>query len=220
MKKIILLPLLLAVSLSCFAPSTQVMINSHGWSRIITSGEDRCVQECVRVTILKLTLERMIQYECYHERNGRSHCNIFARDILDNRSNYYYANHYGALCSDFALDISSVFPTTASIFCTRIDVAYDRALIAAKRGLIQSLTMHEAFDLAARGFVIWCISKKYNHECIVYPDFRRWIPERGCRIAQAGHYNCIRDISHFMVFGKHYLDPDIKFYLFSYKKIG
>lgn len=212
MKKVILILTLLTISFSAFAPESQPVIDSHYWPPYRLPAQ---VTTDIRVFQLQMSLMRMVTIPCYHRQGKLTFCNVGARDLLDNRNHSYWGKTYGFMLDDFALDLSPVFPTAFSILRLSIKDAYSAALKAVWQKRIERITCRQAYERARRGEIVWVISAKYNHEAIVYPDMRPWNDERGCRIAQCGYYNTIRDISHKFVFGKRWKDPEIMFIVFK-----
>jgi hypothetical protein len=91
--------------------------------------------------------------------------------------------------------------------------SYKKALVAAEKGLIRSVSAFEAQEIANHGKIVWGTSKKYNHEFLVYPG--EWSDTEGCWVAQAGESNGIFRISAPEVFRKNWNDPEIKYYAFE-----
>jgi hypothetical protein len=196
-----------------------ISINSNTLQKVFS---DNLTIINIHLFCLKDTLQKMIQIDDYKViyKNGkfyRSFCNVASRDALDNRDHSTWGRHYGFYLDDISLDISNVFPTAFSILRYSIHEAYIKVMQGIKNGKIESVNAKEAYELAKVGEVVWVISDKYNHEGIIYPDQRRWIPERGCRFAQCGKYNTIRDISHKYCFGKWWKDPEIKYIHFYWR---
>jgi hypothetical protein len=187
-----------------FAP---LDIDSRAWLSLPAPDQ---AQIDIRVMELKRTLEKMISIDCYKPDGKYTYCNIAAWDAIDCRQGNWHG--YGYMLDDLPLDVSMLFPTAGSIMMCSPSEGYRRAMFAEQRGRLESVTMYRAWELAKIGEVVLIISARYNHVCICYPDSRPYIKERGVRVANVGKFNVITDISHRYIFGKSYLNPEIKFY--------
>lgn len=164
-----------------------------------------------RAWLIKQKLVQYTKCEAYQRKGRVTFCNMFARDVLDNRFPWALGKVYGFLFDDFDYDTSAVFPIMGYIYMS-IREAYHRAEKAGERMWIKSLTCEQAQARANIGRLVWIISAKYNHEALVCPG--QWSSEYGCMVAQAGWENGIFRISDWQVFGQNWCDPEIKFYEF------
>ena len=171
---------------------------------------------------LRVTLEvysnikeyKMIKYG----KKKYTFCNIFARDILDNREYMTYKTWFGCFINAYAYDVSMIFPRPDSVLDVKISTAYWRAVYFAKTGKIKNLTPEQAQKRANAGTAIWIVSERYNHEALVCPDFSIFDSKRGVLVAQAGEYNGVFYISDPRAFGNRASDPEIKYYEFPERK--
>jgi len=147
-----------------------------------------------------------------------TYCNIFARDVLDNREYLKYKKWFGMFINEYAYDLSTIFPKTTDILITKIDTAYWRALYAKKKGWIKELTPYQAQKRANEGVPIWIVTNRYTHEAIVCPDIIPYHSERGVLLAQAGESNGVFYARDARAFGNRYLDKEIKYYEFPERK--
>jgi hypothetical protein len=144
----------------------------------------------------------------------RTYCNIFARDVLDNRDWDKLQGWFGTFINDYSYNVACIFPSAISILGTGIHTAYVRAQTAVRMGWIRELTPFQAQQRANEGIPIWIISDKFTHEAIVCPDLEGYNPEYGVLMAQAGESNGIFHSRDARAFGDKYKDPDIKYYEF------
>jgi hypothetical protein len=160
--------------------------------------------------MLRHTLERMISVDAYRPHDGYTYCNVGAKDCLDNRRSWYDGK-YGGMLNDLSLNLIPIWPTICALWSYDIKADYRAALRAVHQGRVERVDCRGAYELAKRGEVVFVVSVKLNHECIVYPDFRPWNPDRGCTIAQCGTWRAITDISHKWAFGKQWRKADLLF---------
>lgn len=149
-----------------------------------------------------------------------TYCNIMARDFLDKRCNHVWI--MGDLINHYDYDIRCINPNagvTTCILGTSIADAYDNVMRYSDARMVLEWTAKEAQHRANSGYVVWGVSKKYDHEFIVCPDWKGFYDKRGVLVAQAGYYNGIFYITDKKAFGVAGLDPEIKFYEFpGYKE--
>lgn len=189
---------------------------------------ERLAEERDRAAATKLAgvLDRASQlkqyqpgYESWKDGTPKTFCNILARDVLEGDNPDAFDFYMGTLVDDYRYDVSAILPDTGSILNTPIPVIYDRAAQAARDGKITELTPAEAQAMANKGIPVWIVSKKYNHEAIVYPNLDEpFDPAKGVKIGQAGAFN-VSDvyISDPRSWGGWHTDPEIKYYMFPPK---
>lgn len=211
---------IIAISLLSLFCTLGVLSSIHA----LYSEHNLCYKSSPRYTKkgkrLKIVLEYFTIYfprykmkVCY----GRkiTYCNIFARDVLDNRDYKKLKGWFGVFINDYNYDVSSIFPTPLSILGTSIKEAYRRAIYAKNMGWITELTPFQAQQEANRGVVVWIVTYKYNHEAIVCPSLAPFSEDRGVLLAQAGENNGIFFARDWQAFGNRWVDKEIKYYKFN-----
>lgn len=164
--------------------------------------------------ILTITVNMKSYKAVKYRKKELTFCNLYARDILDNREYEKYKNWKGMYIDAYACDVSSVFTYPESVIGLSIEIAYQRALVAKKQGKIKELTMEQAQQRVNEGIPVWITSDLFTHEALVCPDFNPYDPKKGCLLAQAGRYNGIFYASDSRAFGRWFKSKDIKFYEF------
>jgi hypothetical protein len=147
-------------------------------------------------------------------------CNVFARDILDNREYETYKEWFGCRINAYGCEVSMIFPRPTSVLEIKIHDAYLKAIRARDRGQIKNLSPLEAQVRANAGIPVWIISDRFNHEAIVCPDKHLYDEARGPLIAQAGRFNGVFYASDDRAFGAGYKSREIKFYEFPMREGG
>lgn len=206
MRKLLLFFIMLFLTLYAFAPTLGMFRYVHEKKQYFPQH----ASESGKAHWIKLKLESYVKHPAYQKNRGRTYCNVFARDVLDDRKKN--VEKYCFFFSDFHYNITPIFPKKNNIYMS-ISKAYKKAFKAEKNKLIISLTAKQAQIKSNKGKLIWGISKKFNHEFLVCPG--EWSDSEGCWVAQAGEVNGIFRISANEVFRKNWQDKDIKFYEFE-----
>lgn len=209
MKKVPFIIILLLLIVSVYAPTRKVL--SYIPKKKIYFPQHAI--ESAKVLYIKYKLKEYVKHPAYQKKGRHTYCNVFARDVLDYRSKEI--KKYCFFFNDFYYDVSPVFPRKNNIYMS-IRKAYYKAIIAQTKGLIKVLTAEKAQEQANKGKLIWGISRKYNHEFIVFPG--EWSETEGCWVAQAGDKNGIFRISAPEVFRSNWQDKEIRFY--EFREIG
>jgi hypothetical protein len=227
MKKIIFIPFLFIIALNLFAPGLEYPYSIS--KEIIIQSEEIRIRElqfeqfCLdyRVNNLKKVYDRASSLPEYMAQNGLTFCNVMVKDTIDNRLHPLWQG-YGFLIDDLPVDIQSVFPTSFNVLSYSIKTDWKKADRAYRLGKIERLNPEEAQREANKGFVVWVISERWNHEALVYPDQNKYDKELGPLIVQAGGKGCNGKmyITDKRAFGWRYTkyQDSIRFYKFNWRK--